>query len=59
MNEPLDVTNSRAIEALLSAAHDAGVARAYASAMHRVAKIAAETNRAIAELEALEQRPAA
>jgi hypothetical protein len=59
MDQNLDVTNSRAIEALIAAAHDAGIADAYCNAMSRVRSIASETTRAIAELEAREHRTAA
>lgn len=59
MQEPLDITNAKAIDALISAAHDAGLAKAYGSALQRVREIAAESTRLVAELEAQETRDAA
>ena len=59
MHEPLDIANSRAVEALIAAAHEAGLASAYGEALERVRAIAAETSRMVAELEAEEHRTAA
>jgi|GEM_PF-4560649 len=58
-HEPLDITNSHAIDALIAAARDAGLTSAYGDALQRVRAIAAETSRAVAELDALDQRDAA